>query len=265
MSLFLFAVALSTSIIGSTCGIGGGVIIKPVLDAMNIMSVSSISFLSGCTVLAMSMVSVTRSILGKQARINVRTTPFLGLGAAAGGVLGKILFSAIKAAAGNETLVGLIQAILLAIVTIGTFCYMRMNNAGKIRTLKLTSPLVSLVIGFTLGIISSFLGIGGGPMNLAVLAFFFSMDPKEATTNSLCVILISQTASLIQSFATNAIPQMELLPLILMCCGGILGGLLGQQINKKLTNQQVSKLFSLLMMIVIGVCLYNIFRFAGAL
>lgn len=265
MSVFLFVVALSTSIIGSICGIGGGVVIKPVLDAMNIMSVSAISFLSGCTVLAMSVVSVTRSILGKRARINVRTTPFLGLGAAAGGVLGKILFSAIKAAAGNETLVGLVQAVLLAIVTIGTFCYMVMNNAGKIRTRKLTSPFVSLVIGFILGIISSFLGIGGGPMNLAVLAFFFSMDPKEAATNSLCVILISQTASLIQSFVTNAIPQVELLPLLMMCCGGIAGGLLGQQINKKLSNQQVSKLFNILMLIVICVCFYNIFRFAGAL
>lgn len=265
MSAFLFLVALCTSIIGSICGIGGGVIIKPVLDAMNIMSVSAISFLSGCTVLAMSVVSVTRSVLGKRARINIRTTPFLGVGAAFGGILGKLLFSSIKAAAGNENLVGLVQAVLLAIVTIGTFVYMTMNNAGKIRTKKLTSPVVSMVIGFALGIVSSFLGIGGGPMNLAVLAFFFSMDPKEAATNSLCVILISQTASLIQTFATNSVPQIELLPLVLMCCGGIAGGLLGQQINKKLSNKQVSFLFNILMVIVIGVCFYNIFRFSRLL
>ena len=36
-----------------------------------------------------------------------------------------------------------------------------------------------------LGIISSFLGIGGGPINLVVLFFFFSMPTKIAAENSL--------------------------------------------------------------------------------
>ncbi len=40
----IFAVSLLASIVGSICGIGGGVIIKPVLDAMNVMSVSCIQF-----------------------------------------------------------------------------------------------------------------------------------------------------------------------------------------------------------------------------
>ena len=61
MSIFLLLFALSTSVIGSICGVGGGVIIKPVLDAMNIMSVSAISFLSGCTVFVMSLYNVSRS------------------------------------------------------------------------------------------------------------------------------------------------------------------------------------------------------------
>ena len=57
MVLVFFAVSILSSTAGSICGIGGGVIIKPVLDALGVMSVSSISFLSGCTVLAMSVVS----------------------------------------------------------------------------------------------------------------------------------------------------------------------------------------------------------------
>ena len=62
MVFVFFAVSILSSIAGSICGIGGGVIIKPVLDAVGIMSVSSISFLSGCTVLAMSLVSVYKNI-----------------------------------------------------------------------------------------------------------------------------------------------------------------------------------------------------------
>ena len=56
MELIVFAVCLAASAAGGICGIGGGIIIKPVLDAMGIMSVSAISFLSGMTVMTMAAV-----------------------------------------------------------------------------------------------------------------------------------------------------------------------------------------------------------------
>ena len=46
MSSLIFLICLSASAVGGICGIGGGVIIKPVIDAMGIMSVSAISLLS---------------------------------------------------------------------------------------------------------------------------------------------------------------------------------------------------------------------------
>ena len=49
-----FIISLLASVAGAICGIGGGVIIKPTLDLFHLDSVSTISFLSGCTVLAMS-------------------------------------------------------------------------------------------------------------------------------------------------------------------------------------------------------------------
>ena len=55
--ILVFLICFFASIVGAICGIGGGVIIKPVLDAFGIMSVSAISFLSGCTVLSMTTYS----------------------------------------------------------------------------------------------------------------------------------------------------------------------------------------------------------------
>ena len=52
MAILIFVICLLASMTGSICGIGGGVIIKPVLDALGIMSVSAISFLSGMPVLS---------------------------------------------------------------------------------------------------------------------------------------------------------------------------------------------------------------------
>ena len=45
--VFYLAVSFLASIAGAICGIGGGVIIKPVLDLFGLDSVSTISFLSG--------------------------------------------------------------------------------------------------------------------------------------------------------------------------------------------------------------------------
>ena len=92
MVLVFFAVSILSSTAGSICGIGGGVIIKPVLDALGVMSVSSISFLSGCTVLAMSVVSVYKNLRSGTARMDLKIATSLAVGAAAGGVAGKAMF-----------------------------------------------------------------------------------------------------------------------------------------------------------------------------
>ena len=67
MTQFVFIlVSFLASVIGCICGIGGGVIIKPVLDAFALYSVSTISFMSGCIVLAMTTYSVVKAKLAKE-------------------------------------------------------------------------------------------------------------------------------------------------------------------------------------------------------
>ena len=207
MVFAFFAVSILSSIVGSICGIGGGVIIKPVLDAAGIMSVSCISFLSGCTVLAMSVVSVYKNIKAKSTKLNVKIATALAIGAAVGGVLGKSMFQALKKTVGNENLVGMTQAIVLILITLGTLVYTIYKN--KIRTRQCRQIWVCVIIGIILGIMSSFLGIGGGPINLVVLAYFFSMSTKEAALSSLYIIMFSQITSLIQTIVTGTVPDVK--------------------------------------------------------
>ncbi|MBQ8390658.1 MAG: TSUP family transporter, partial [Oscillibacter sp.] len=108
--LLVFAVCFCSCIVGAICGIGGGVIIKPALDAFGIMDVATISFLSGCTVLSMTAYSVVRSKLSGSSRIDSFTGVPLALGAAIGGVVGKNLFQTIRDMNGDANKVGAIQA-----------------------------------------------------------------------------------------------------------------------------------------------------------
>ena len=64
--LYGFVVFLAT-LLGSFVGLGGGVIIKPVLDVINAHSLTEISFFSSCAVFAMSITSTTRHIIKKSA------------------------------------------------------------------------------------------------------------------------------------------------------------------------------------------------------
>ena len=125
----------------------------------------------------------------------------------------------------------------------------------------MTNLWVCLAIGLILGIMSSFLGIGGGPVNLVVLFYFFSMDTKTAAANSLYIILFSQIASLLNTLLTRTVPDFDALLLIMMIIAGILGGMSGRAINKKIDSKTVDKLFIWLMVVLIVINVYNVYRF----
>lgn len=259
MEILVLCIAFGASIVGAICGIGGGVIIKPLLDAFGIASVAEISFLSGCTVLSMSCYSVVKALAAKESLVKFQTGTPLAIGAAIGGILGKNLFSMLRAMAAQPERVGGYQAVCLAIVTAATLVYTL--NKKKIKTMQVKNPLVCVAVGLTLGIMSSFLGIGGGPINLVVLYFFFSMETKEAAQNSLYIILISQITSLLTSIVTASVPQFHISWLIVMVLGGIGGGMVGRKLNKKLNTEMVDKLFAVLILVIIGISCYNACRF----
>lgn len=71
-----------------------GIILKPVLDGLNILSVTAISFLSSCTVLSMSLVAIIRNIR-KEIKISVIVSGYLALGSCIGGVAGKVLLNTV--------------------------------------------------------------------------------------------------------------------------------------------------------------------------
>lgn len=258
MAAIFFAVAFGASVVGAICGIGGGIVIKPVLDALDIGSPATINFLSGCTVLSMSLYSVGRSLRSGGAIDTSRGTP-LAIGAAFGGVVGKELFSAVKDLSGSAA-VGAAQASTLLVITIGTLVYT--ISKDKIKTHDLSSRASSFLIGSLLGVMSSFLGIGGGPINLVVLAYLFSMTTKTAAANSLYIILFSQATSIISTIATLTVPPFDAGALLLMIAGGVGGGIVGRRINRSIDDRAVNKLFIALMIAIIGICAYNITRLA---
>ncbi len=252
-------VSFLASIIGSICGIGGGVIIKPVLDSLGIFSLSTINFLSGCTVFAMTSFNVANSFIKKESAIELRSSTLLAIGGTIGGLMGKLIFELFQNAFTNVNHASAIQSLILLTINLGALIYTL--NKKKIKTLNITSAFTIIFIGSGLGFISSFLGIGGGPINIIVLQYFFSMLTKQAAQNSLYVILFSQTASLIQTLITKSISNISPPVLLGMMACGIAGAIAGKGINKKIDENIVNKLFIGIMVLLVLLNIYNFITF----
>lgn len=249
-----FLIALGATILGAMAGLGGGVIIKPLLDFLGDYSLSTIGVLSSFTVFSMAVVSIIKQIRYK-VKIEVRKTVFIGIGSIIGGVLGdKIINLILKVL--SESLVTIVQNFILAILLI--FIYIYMNNKEKYKSYKVNNSIACILIGLLLGSIASFLSIGGGPINVCVLALFFSMDTKEAAVNSIITILFSQGSKLITIITTQGLSGFDLTMLPYMVIGGIVGGMIGSKLNKKFNSAVILKVFNVVVLALILLNIYNI-------
>ena len=255
MFILCILVCFLASTVGAVCGIGGGIIIKPVLEAFQIMEIPALQFLSGCAVWSMSAYSVIKSRVSNETQAEPGSRTMLALGAAMGGAAGRKLFAIALQTSENSGQVGRIQAGGLLAVTVGTLLYAFYKE--KIRTFHIVNSGACVLIGGILGMLSAFLGIGGGPVNLVVLFFFFSMSTKAAVESSLYIIFFSQSISLFLTVLAG-VGSVDFLLLILMWGGGIAGGICGRSLNKKMSDETVDRLFIALMVILIGVCVYNL-------
>lgn len=254
MGIILFSICIIACIIGAISGIGGGIIIKPLIDSISIMDMKTLGFLSGCTVMCMSAISLYKN---RKVKIDYTIPIFLSIGACIGGVVGKKLFDFITGNFINEK-VGLIQSILLLLINIFILWYMFVKP--KIKSKQIKSKIVTIFLGILLGIISSFLSIGGGPLNIALIYYCYSLDAKKTTTISLIVVFFSQLASLVETFLTG-VPPFSINHLLFMCLGGVLGGLIGGILAQKISNKTTQKIFIYILLILIGLNIFNIIKF----
>ncbi len=258
MIILIFVICFIASALGAIAGFGGGVIIKPVLDLIGILPVSTVSFLSGCTAFTMAITSLIRS-RGNEIKLEIGTSTPLAIGAVFGGSIGKALLEIVRINFYSENVLGLIQAVFLLAITLFVFFYICKKD--NLKSLNIKNIFVCFIIGTLLGIISSFLGIGGGTSNIAILFFFFSMDAKTAAKNSLYIIMFSQAASIISSLISNTVPIFELTTLISMICGGISGAIIGAFLSEKMESKMVENLLKALLIIIICTNAYNVISY----
>lgn len=254
VSVILAIIIFIATFLGATSGLGGGVIIKPIFDSLGLFSISSINFYSAVSVFVMAIVSSIK-VAQRKDKVLYSFTLYLVIGSIVGGIFGQNIFE-ICVDNFDANLIGNVQSIILGLVL--TFTLIGINlNYKKNQVVK--SKLGSIVIGLCLGLVSTFLGIGGGPINVFVLVYFFHFDIKMASVQSVVIILFSQLFSLSSGFITGSYANIDFTILIYLLPAAVIGGLVGAQVNRHISKLNLQRLFNIILVVIIGINIYNIF------
>lgn len=257
MEILYFLIAIISTIIGSAAGIGGGVIIKPTLDALSKYSLPTVNLLSSSTIFIMSIVTVFYQ-LKKKNKINSKNTIIVAIGSIIGGVIGQKVMTLLTSSRININIINNVQSVMLIILLLIVFIYMK--NKSNIKTYNINNITLVGLLGLFLGAISAFLGIGGGPMNVAAFTILFSMSANEAARNSIIVIFFSQGSKILSIALTTGFSNYKLEMLPIMLIGGVLGGIIGYRLNKSVSEKNIVKVFNTVLIAIVILNVYNIFK-----
>lgn len=106
--------------------------------------------------------------------------------------------------------------------------------------------LILIAIGLTAGILSGFVGIGGGLLIVPALIFFLGMSQFEAQGTSLAMML--PPIGILAVLNYHKTGNLNWTYAIILAAVFIIGGYIGSKISLSLSPQLVKKIFGVLML-----------------
>ncbi len=255
IGLLYFVIIVFANTLGAISGMGGGVLIKPLFDLIHVHSVAAISFYSSVAVLTMSIVSTSKQIKNG-IKVNWPFAIQVSLGAFVGGLLGNQVFEWILKLFPGGREVQLVQIILTIITLVFSF----MHSKGLFKNQQYNSAVLTTVAGLMLGFLASLLGIGGGPINVALLMLLFNVPIKQATVYSIITIFFSQFSKVTTILLTADLARYDLTILYFIIPGAVIGGFLGSAISGKVTEEKVNMIYQWVIILVLIINIYNAWR-----
>lgn len=251
--LIYCVVILVATTLGAVAGLGGGVIIKPLLDLVGYHDPATINLYSCIAVFTMCCVSLTRQLRAGFS-FDKGMVLSVSMGSLLGGIAGERVFTALTGSFDSH-LVKVVQAGILAVVLGLIFLYtLRQDEMPSWRLTNLASIFAA---GFALGAVAVFLGIGGGPLNMCALSLLFALGAKEGAVYSLAIIFFSQLSKLVLSAVGGTLWSADLSFVPFVVVPAIAGGFIGTFFNRRLSEEGVRRTYLFVMALLPLISLYN--------
>lgn len=246
-------VILAATSLGAVAGLGGGVIIKPLLDLVGAHDAVTINIYSSVAVFVMCCVSLSKQLCAGF-QFDKKMVLCVAIGSLLGGVAGDKVFSVLTGSFDNH-LVKAVQAGVLAVVLGLIFVYTLKQD--QMPSWKLKSPVAIFVAGFALGALAVFLGIGGGTAQCGGAQPAVQPRCQGGCGLQSGIIFFSQLSKLVLSATSGALWAVDLSFVPFVVIPAIAGGIIGTHFNRKLSEEGVRKIYVFVMGLLPLISLYN--------
>lgn len=260
--IILALISVGAGLLGSLVGLGGGIVIVPVLTLLFHINIRLAIGASILSVIATSSGAAVAYV--KERLTNLRAGMFLEIATTTGAVTGAYL---------TTLLTGKVLFILFAIVLIYSSYSMlikrkeeivnssndkianRLNlhgsyydkNEGKEINYKVVRTKLGLVIMYIAGIVSALLGVGSGTLKVSAMDVAMRMPIKASAATSDFMIGVTAAASAGAYFSRGQINPFLAAPIVI---GILIGAFIGSRLLNSIKPAYIKILFLFVLLVV---------------
>jgi len=234
--LWLIPLGFAAGILGSMIGLGGGIIVVPILTFLGFPPTVAAS---NSLFAALSNAVASTITYSKQKRIEFSLGLKLGLLTIPGTILGAVISSDISSE---------IFKILFGIILIFSSVYIFLRKKLETKEKILSKQMIIFAIGasFFAGIISSFFGIGGGIIFVPLMVVGMGMAMKRAAPTSQLILLFASFSGVV---VHSVLGHPDFLQAGLLAIGSFFGGLVGARLSLDVKERYLQILVSSVILI----------------
>jgi uncharacterized membrane protein YfcA len=234
--LWLIPLGFAAGLLGSMIGLGGGIIVVPVLTFLGFPPTVAAS---NSLFAALSNATASTISYSKQKRIEYSLGIKLGLLSIPGTILGAIISTDVAPD---------IFKILFGFVLIASAAYIFLRKKIETKEKTISKQMIIFAIGasFFAGIISSFFGIGGGIIFVPLMVVGMGMAMKKAAPTSQMILLFASLSGVI---VHSLLGHPDFLQAGMLSIGSFIGGLVGARLSIDIKERYLQILVTLVILI----------------
>ncbi len=257
-------------------GVGGGFLMTPLLIFLGVPPTVAVG--TGTNLIVASSVSGMMAHW-RRGNVDFRMGALLFSGGIGGSWLGVSLFKALREAGQIDLVISLFYVVFLTIVG-GLMGFESVHaalrrNARRRRKahqhnwfhglpLKLrfrrsklyVSALPPVIVGFLMGLLAAFMGVGGGVIMIPVMIYLIGMPTSVVVGTSLFVIVVVSTVSSFAHAVQNH--NVDIILALLLALGAVIGAQYGSRFGQRLQGEYLRGLLAVMVLAVGGRLLYGL-------
>lgn len=244
----LALIGLAAGILGGGLGVGGGIILVPLLVWVGLERHRA----HATSLAAIIFIAVAGAIsFGASDEINVGLGITVGIGGVIGSIIGATVMNRISARS-LTIIFGLILLVASIRLILGGNPLPGTGDASD-----LVQTLIALGIGLIAGFFAGLAGVGGGVVIVPASIFLLGLEQHEAQGTSLVAIIFTATAGTIVNLRNQNVRPLDGLT---AGGGGVVGSLLGSRLALETEARTLSLVFGFLVLFVALRSLYRVWR-----